>query len=73
MILLDTGMLIEDSWADLPPAAALMGRCQEVLSDRPVFEVTQKAWDEFSRLLDELAAPSPGMVDLLSTPTVLDR
>lgn len=51
----------------------LMGRAQDVLSDQPVFEVSQEAWDEFSRLLDEPVASSPGMVDLLSTPTVLDQ
>ncbi|MDR1265860.1 MAG: DUF1778 domain-containing protein [Propionibacteriaceae bacterium] len=52
---------------------ALLDRAEDVLADRPLFEVDQASWDEFNRLLDEPPAPDPRLVDLLSRPTVLDR
>jgi uncharacterized protein (DUF1778 family) len=52
---------------------ALVDRAQEILADRPAFEVGPEAWAEFNRLLDEPATPIPGMVDLLARPTVFDQ
>ena len=49
---------------------AMVDRAQEVLSDRPVFEVDRQAWDEFNRILAQPPVPVPGMVDLLTQPTI---
>jgi len=50
---------------------AMVDRAEAVLADRPAFDVNQEAWDEFNRLLSDVA-PDPRMVDLLTRPSVLD-
>jgi len=52
---------------------AMVDRAEEILADRPAFEVDQDAWDEFNRLLCEPGAQDPRMTDLLARPTVLDK
>lgn len=51
---------------------AMLDRAQEVLADKPFFDVDPATWDEFIRLLDAPVTPVPAMTDLLTRHTILD-
>ncbi len=52
---------------------AMIDRAQEMLADQPVFDVPREAWEEFNHVLDAPGPPLPGMVDLITSPTVFDE
>ena len=45
----------------------------DVLADRRVFALDEQAWQVFDQALSRPAAEVPGLRELLSAPTVLDR
>jgi uncharacterized protein (DUF1778 family) len=45
----------------------------DVLADRRVFVLDEQAWQVFDQALSRPAAEVPGLRELLSAPTVLDR
>jgi uncharacterized protein (DUF1778 family) len=45
----------------------------DVVADRRVFVLDEQAWEVFDQALSRPAAEVPGLRELLSTPTVLDR
>lgn len=49
------------------------GDAEDVPADRRVFMVSGEVWDRFAAALDRPAADVPGLEELMSTPTVLDR
>lgn len=45
----------------------------DILADRRVFVLDESAWQVFDQALERPAAEVPGLRELLSEPTVLDR
>ena len=45
----------------------------DIVADRRVFVLDEQAWQVFDQALSRPAAEVPGLRELLSTPTVLDR
>lgn len=52
---------------------ALTERAEEVLSERPVFDISYEAWKQFQIQLDAPVAPPAELVDLLRRRPVFDE
>lgn len=49
---------------------ALTERAEEVLSDRPVFDVSYEKWDAFRVQFDQPVEPPSALIDLLRRPSI---
>lgn len=51
--------------------STLVEKAEDVLADQRVFQIPADKWAEIETLMDAPVAPSPGLVDLFSKPSVL--
>ncbi|MBS1847938.1 MAG: DUF1778 domain-containing protein [Actinobacteria bacterium] len=52
--------------------ASATANAERILADRRWFLISEKAWDEFTELLDAPVSDTPKLTKLLSEPTVFD-